>query len=257
MKSQIKTCLLFFMLPVFCCGQRDLLKSADLVFQGEVLKLYTSTIDWDDPGDLGIVKVTNIIEGDELLRNYLQKNITVKFRNIKEVKPGQKAIFYTNLWLSGNGLAVTEIGRKDTDDGGMDKQREEIKAMRMQMQDDSLRENLRITDHVVTGRVLSVKKLALQNLKESEHDPVWTEAEVEVDESFKGDFKKGSRVKVTFAASNDIMWVRSPKFKTGQSGVWLLKKNQEEFQQVPNFIIADSSRFLDVRKRESVRRLIQ
>ncbi len=150
-----------------------------------------------------------------------------------------------------------KIEMKKVNDNSINKQKEEIKGERMQMQDDSLREQIRSVDHIVAGRVLATKRLPIQTTKESEHDPVWTEAEIEVDESLKGNFAKGARVKITFAASNDIMWVRSPKFIKGQSGIYLLKKSQEDFIQIPNFVIADRSLFLDIKNRENIRRAMQ
>ena len=74
-------------------SQQDWLKRSDLVFRGEVLKLHASTVDLPDRSDVGLVRVTEVIEGSNVLRDYLQQPVTVKFKDIKDVKPGLKAIF--------------------------------------------------------------------------------------------------------------------------------------------------------------------
>lgn len=260
MKKYIACFLTLLIFPILLSGQqRDWLKRSDLVFQGEVLKLFTSTVDLADPSEVGLVRVTDIIEGSSVLQDYLQKPITVRFRDIKDVKPGQKAIFYARLWISGRGIAVEEVGMKRLDAGDTSglRQKEEIRKERTKLQEDSLRELIKGADQVLTGRVVSLKRLAVTTTKESEHDPMWTEAEIEVEEGLKGDLRRGSRVKITFAASTDIMWVRSPKFVRGQSGVWILRKNVDVFDRPPNYVIIDRAQFLNMKQRDDVRRLVQ
>ena len=260
MKKHIACFLALLIFPILLSGQqREWLKRSDLVFQGEVLKLYTSTVDLEDPSEVGLVRVTDVIEGNKVLHDYLQQPITVKFKNIKDVKPGQKAIFYASLWISGRGIAVEEVGMKrldDKDTNGL-KQKEEIQKERTKLQEDSLRELIKDADQVVAGRVVSLKRLPVSTTKESEHDPMWTEAEIEVEEGLKGGLKKGAVVKITFAASKDIMWVRSPKFVRGQSGIWILRKNVDVFGHPPNYVIIDRAQFLDMKRRDEIRKLIQ
>lgn len=260
MKKHIACCLTILILPIILSGQqREWLKRSDLVFQGEVLKLFTSTVDLEDASEVGLVRVTDIIEGNNILQDYLQKQITVRFKNIKDVKPGQKAIFYASLWISGRGIAVKEVGMRRLDDGNSSgvTQRDDIRKERTKLQDDSLRELIKDADEVVIGRVVSLKRLEVNTTKESEHDPLWTEAEIEVQEGLKGDLKRGGRVKITFAASNDIMWVRSPKFVREQSGIFILSKKIDIVDRPPNFVILDRARFLDIKRREDIRRLMQ
>ena len=259
MKKLITSLLFLIFLAIPAYSQKDWLRDSDLVFEGEVLKLHTSTIDANDPSDLGLVRVTDIIEGESVLRDYLQKPITVKFRKIEDVKPGQKAIFFARLWLSGRGIAVREIGMKrlNNDAGSQDlKQKQEIRKDRIEIQDEQLREEIKQAEHVIAGRVISLKRLPVQTTKESEHDPVLTEAEIEVVEQIKGSFARGKIVKITFAASNDIMWVRSPKFARGETRLLLLKKNPEEFREVPNFVIIDRRQVLDINRSNEVKRLM-
>jgi hypothetical protein len=251
-------CCLF----VLCCSsvvfpqQRDWLKNSDLVFQGNVLKLNTSTVDLPDASDLGLVRVTDIIEGDALLRNYLQQPITVRFRDIKVVKPGQTAIFFARYWISGRGLAVQEVGMKPSDNPtDLGRQKEDIRRDRAKLDEDSLRDKLRAADHVVVGRVLSIKRLPENPKIESEHDPMWMEAEIGVDEGLKGSFKRGDRVKVTFAASNDIMWVKAPRLTRGQSAIFVLTRKTEAVD-VPNFVLLDRDQVLDVKRRDEIRKLL-
>jgi len=249
--------LAIIVLAVPTLSQEDWLKRSDLVFQGEVLKLHASTVDLPDRSEVGLVRVTEIIEGSNVLRDYLQQPITVKFKDIKDVKPGQKAIFYGNLWMSGRGIAITEIGMKRLDSGDSSaKQKEEITKDRAKIQENSLKSRLDDADQVVVGRVVSTRLLPVTT-KESEHDPMWTEAEIAVDEGLKGNVQGGTRIKITFAASKDIMWVRAPKFVRGEAGVWILKRDIDIANRPPNFVVIDRAQFIEMNRRDEIRRLLR
>lgn len=243
--------------------ERDWLKRSDLVFEGEVLKLFAATVDIPDRSHVALVRVTEIIEGEPVLRDYLQQPITVRFRDIDDAKPGQRAIFYATLWISGRGLAVNEIGNKrlENSDVQVSKEKEEVRREQVKVRDDKLRDLVKEADVVVAGRVLSLKRLEPLVKVESEHDPLWTEAEIEVEENLKGDSGSTRRVKITFAASNDIMWVRSPKFVRGQAGIWLLRREvgveATTFGRPPNFVVVERDQFISVNRKDDVRRAIR
>jgi hypothetical protein len=57
----------------------------------------------------------------------------------------------------------------------------------------------------------------------SEHDPMWREAVIEVNDVHKGNASP-RQVIVRFPSSRDIRWHKAPKFHPGQEGVFLLKK---------------------------------
>ena len=234
--------------------QRDWLRNSDLVFRGSVLKLHTSTVDLPDASDLGLVRVTDIIEGEAVLRAYLQQPITVRFRDIRAVKPGQTAIFFARHWISGRGLAVQEVAMK-ADNADLAGQKEDIIRDRAKLNEDSLRDKLKASEHVIVGRVISIKRLPENPKLESEHDPMWTEAEILVDEGLKGSFKQGDHVKVTFAASNDIMWVKAPRLIRGQPAILLLTRKTDAID-VPNFALINRDQVIDIKRRDEIRRLL-
>ena len=134
------------------------------------------------------MRVTEVIEGSNVLRDYLQQPVTVKFKDIKDVKPGLKETFcYGNLWLSGRGIAITEVGMKrlDNEDSAL-KQNEDITKDRAKIQENTLKDRLNDADHVMVGRVVSTRVLPVTTTKETEHDPMWTEAEIAVEEEIQG-----------------------------------------------------------------------
>ena len=64
-----------------------------------------------------------------------------------------------------------------------------------------------------------------ENRPPSEHDPKYREAVVQIGEALKGNLP-GKTVVVIFAASKDVLWYNSPKFKEGQEGTFILHKEQ-------------------------------
>jgi hypothetical protein len=60
----------------------------------------------------------------------------------------------------------------------------------------------------------------------SEHDPMWREAVVEVEDVHKGSHKRKTII-VRFPASRDIMWNEAPKLRPGQEGYFVLHKPAE------------------------------
>lgn len=258
MKKCLASCLLLLIVSVVASAQKkEWLERSDLIFRGDVLKLFTSTVDLPDASDVGLVRVTQIIEGDAVLRDYLQQPITVRFKDIKDVKPGMSAVFYARLWISGNGLAVEEVAmRKVSGDQDFLREEKDIKQERTKMEEESLSADIKRADVVVVGRVLSLKRLPVTTTKETEHDPEWTEAEIAVDEGLKGNPKRGETVKVTFAASKDVMWYRSPKLVRGRSAVFLLDRDVKVFGDPPNFVLLRPNQVLDVKLRDQVKRLM-
>ena len=146
--------------------------------------------------------------------------------------------------------------RLDNGDSAL-KQNEDITKDRAKIQENTLKDRLNDADHVMVGRVVSTRVLPVTTTKETEHDPMWTEAEIAVEERFKGDFQGGARVKITFAASRDIMWVRAPKFVRGQTGVWVLKRDIDIKNRPPNFVVIDCAQFMPINRRDEIRQLLR
>jgi hypothetical protein len=80
---------------------------------------------------------------------------------------------------------------------------------------------------VVTGRVTSTRPVARESPPGSEHDPEWSIARVAVDSVLKGPSSRRT-VEVLFASSMDIAWYRSPKLNEGVSGIFILRRRDDD-----------------------------
>lgn len=194
-----------------------------------------------------VVRVDDIVRGPEALLGYAGQEITVQLAKGERVKTGQQAVFYTNGWLFGESMAVKSVGheplrapeaaaaaRAVADAVPADPALEAARQQVRQRVDDA--------QLVISGRVVAVGETAESAARAtaataaadsaptasrpiSEHDPFWNEAVVEVQNVHKG-AAAGQRVVIRFPASTDVRWRRSPKFRVGQEGLFMLHPDQ-------------------------------
>jgi hypothetical protein len=86
---------------------------------------------------------------------------------------------------------------------------------------------IQASDVIVTGKVLAVRKPLITNPTGrriiSEHDPKWMNAVIAVESTVKGN--ANSQIVVRFPSSLDVSFREMPKFKVGQQGAFLLKRD--------------------------------
>lgn len=261
-QMQYSLCLPAAIIISFSCNaqgdKKDWMKESRLIFKGEVVLMNSSTIDQADPSETGVVKVWEIIEGKEVLEPFLQQNITVKFLKPAEMKKGLKALFYANVWIIGESIAVSEVGHEPLNEDAFKSTdvQKKIQTNRTVLIGDTLTAQLAKAELVVSGRVIAVRKLTMQSPKESEHDPQWMLAEVKVDEVLKKTGTADSTMRFAFAASNDVMWYRAPKFKEGQTGIWILSREDAGFAETKIFTVVSHGQYLNIQEKPRVRQLL-
>src|SRR5262249_44991417 len=150
----------------------------------------------------------------ETLAGFKGKEITVRLRQPNSATVGEQAVFYTNGWIYGQGLAVVEVGRADA--ARANQLRPQITAALEKNRDKDLQERLARADLVVAGKVTATRPHGQTDATpQSEHDPQWWEATVAVDAPvLRGN--AGATVTVLFPSSKDEMWTDAPKFQPGQ-----------------------------------------
>jgi hypothetical protein len=207
--------------------------NASFIFQGTVQQLKATTVKQVPVDDrTAIVHVDEVLQAPDALQHYSGQNITVQVGGTKPVKKGQKAVFYTNAWLFGKGLAVQSLDHEPpaAAAGMVAAAAEPVEAFKEQ----KLKQHVDDADLVVTGRVMSVsvpadtpralvEATAPQGQTVSEHDPGWQVATVAIDSVDKGEHA-GKTVDVRFASSTDVRWFDTPKFHPGQEGHFMLHK---------------------------------
>jgi hypothetical protein len=223
-------------------SEADLSRLANFVFKGTVLRLKASTVREVPVNDRTVVvRVEETIESPESLVDFNGREVTVELCGRKRVKRGDRAIFYTNGWIFGDGLAVRSIDHRPATAA--------IAALGVtpgdpveNLANKNSRLRFETADVVVSGRVTSVKlppaevaaaraglSMAADDNRSapfkpiSEHDPLIQEAVVEVDAVHKGQYGSAEAA-VRFPSSTDVKWYKAPKFRPGQQGFFMLQR---------------------------------
>jgi hypothetical protein len=216
---------------------------SEFIFKGTVKVLHTSTINAKEPESLGVVQVTDIIKSPKSMSTLKGKDITVRFNNITNVNTGDQLILFSNAYVLGSEVAVAEVGRMKPDDAKYSVANLTASAedATKHYEDDQLRERLARSELVVSGKITAVNVLKLKHKVDSEHDPVWTEATVQVAETMKG--KADKTITFVFPGSTDVAWYRASKFKQGDQGVFLLGKGKLKAELGERYVIIDKGDF--------------
>src|SRR5215470_9755476 len=92
----------------------ELVRSSGLIFTGTVLPRGTPTHSLVPESDnLTAVHVDRGLRVDPVLGDLNGKTITVASRTPEGLAAGLKAVFFTNSWIHGNGIAVREVDHMD------------------------------------------------------------------------------------------------------------------------------------------------
>jgi hypothetical protein len=225
-------------------------RRSGFVFVGEVERTNASTVALVKPTkELAVVRVGEVLRAPADFGERKGRRVTVRLAT--PARKGQQAVFFTVGWMSGEGLAVQEIGRQPaTDIGTMRKQMDEAEERSQQAE---LRKRVGEAEAVVVGKVAETRPFGdLELPPGSEHDPRWRLAVVVVEHAEKGDVKEGERLPFAYASSDDVMWFRAPKPEVGQRAVFLLHRRRLE-ERDEAVLAVDAP--IDVRPPEDLERI--
>jgi hypothetical protein len=196
-------------------------EQAPLVFIGHVVTPKVATLPGIAADDTAIVAVDHVVTAPALFTALAGSQITVRFGKLAMPPTGSPRTFHTRGWIYGQGIAVDAV-RVEAEQS-KPAAAATLRGARTSARDDALASRLKTAQIGVVGEVTAVKPAEIQTTRISEHDPVWHEATIRVDEVVKG--KKGTgEVSVVFPQSDDVRWHRVRKFSPGQRGIWLLHK---------------------------------
>ena len=225
-------------------------RRAGFVFAGEIERTNASTVALVRPTkEIAVVRVKEVLKAPADFGERKGKRVTVRLASA--ARKGQKAVFFTVGWVSGEGLAVQEVGRQPaTDVGTMRKQMEEAEQ---RDERSALRKRVNEAEAVVLGKVAETRPSGDVELPPaSEHDPLWRLAVVVVERAEKGDAKAGDRLTFAYATSDDVMWFRAPKPDKGQRAVFLLHRRRLEERDDTALAVVEP---IDVRPPEELERI--
>jgi hypothetical protein len=262
--------------------------ASTLTFTGTIVKMGASNVSGMSPHDFPmIVRMEKIEAGDDqalkkfgslkdteltvivgsLDRNGLRNNVSAVFF----VDP---LVYETNIGVIANAIAF--VDQKTSDDFS-----KWLSAAALRKSEAPLRSSVVSADLILAGVVQEIRPLAsakaaylksVDNGREifSEHRPGWEEAVIHVKSVEKGKPPETLEVIVVFPGSRDPAWTESPKYETGQVGIWLLHTNQlrrqeaeallkpEQFHghKVQSFTTLDPADFQDEAKLDRIREMI-
>ena len=204
----------------------DLVQRSRFIFTGTVVELRAVTVPSITVSDNTIVvRVDELLHYKKLFANYEGKKITVLVKDYKLLKVGDQAVFFTNVSIMGESVAVRAVGYRKITKGGAAPKKQIASAQQM-MEDRALVERIAGAEFVVVGKVSSVR-VAPETLRPhpiSEHYPYWREAIIEVESTLKGDPTR-ARIVVRFPGSDDVAFRSIPKLKVDQEGIWILRRD--------------------------------
>lgn len=196
---------------------------SQFIFTGSVERARGTTVTAiSADAQVGIVRIDEVFVAPEVLGRLEGREITVRFA--VETKEGEYALFFANGWLYGDGIAVIEVGRAMPEE--MDAIRHQIDRVRERADERALLNRIRDAQLVVHGRVMRIRPLEGEPDGESEHDPQWFIAELQVESVEKGRHPRTEPVLVAFPTSRDVMWYRQPRAEAGQDGIWILRRER-------------------------------
>jgi hypothetical protein len=202
---------------------RESLRQSELVFRAKVARIGASTLPELPASDATIVaSVEEVFQAPDVLRLLTGRSITVVLRDARSVAPGQEVLFLAKGWLYGESIAVIEVGR-ELDQMDPTDLRRHVGVAAQAARDEALEERIAAAILIIAGRVLETRSVEVPGpVTVSEHMPLWAEAVVGVTTVEQG-ASPGEQVVVVYPESRDIKWHRAPKFRTGDTGVWILR----------------------------------
>jgi hypothetical protein len=243
----------------------DLARQSRFIFRGTVQKLKGATMSAVPVSDsTAVVKVDEVIQAPQILGELTGKEITVQLSEPGGLEERGQAVFFTNPWLYGDGVAVREVGRlavrRRAAEAENARLRRQITEVTGRLPDDELRRHLAEVEAVVVGSVCNNRPLeSHRRLPATEHDPQWWEAMIAVESVEKGNIPQPT-VPVLFAASMDVLWFQAPKLRVGDAGVWLLHRGRTATVEAKEYAVPIPSAYvvlhpLDAHPREQVNRM--
>jgi hypothetical protein len=229
-------------------------RRSGFVFLGEVVQTSASTVELvEATKETAVVRVERVLRAPDDLGAGKGSEVTVRLASA--AKKGQRAVFFTIGWVSGEGLAVQEVGRQAPGDP---------EAIEKQMGDvvgkdeiAELRRRVKEASAVAVGEVAETRSLGGKEVPPaSEHDPQWRTAIVVVQSGEKGDMKEGQRVEVAYPSSDDVMWFRAPKPQKGDRAVFLMHRRPLEERDVEMLAIVDPVDMQPAERLDDIRRAV-
>jgi hypothetical protein len=190
-----------------------LARSSSLIFTGTVVQRHASTVPMVSPHEtLVVVTVDRGLLVDPVLGDLRNKMITVAAPRPEIHNIGQKAVFFTNSWIHGRGLAVREVGFLDI------AEEDNVARAVGQLPQFHLLDRLRSAELVVAAEVARVRQVEKRSRERAV--AMWAVADLKVNKVLRG--KVLDQLFVYFPTAKWPPWTKAPRFKEHQKGIFML-----------------------------------
>jgi len=160
-----------------------------------------------------VVRVDRGLRVEPVLGDLRSKLVTVATSAPESLSMGQKAVFFTNSWIHGQGIAAREVEHIDVGE------EDRVAASVSQLPLAHLRERLQNAELVAEGQILGVG--TVERMTFERNAALWKSAELRIEKVLSG---KGAKSTVVyFPTSTHPMWARAPRLTAGQRGVFILR----------------------------------
>lgn len=259
-KSFSALIVILFSVAIFSAqdNRRKAISQSNFIFSGTIIRMNASNIEIVPDTPTAIVRVDEVLDAVSPYDQMKGKEITVLLASAGNKRAGTRQVFFTSGWYYGKTLGVKETPNNLVIAESMSAFRNRIVVERVNIRNDSLREELRKAVLVVWGTVVEANiKVDKRPGIESEHDPEFKKAIIEIREVLKGQTTE-KRVEVFYSSSNDVMWYDSPKLAKGQEGIFLLQLRQApEIYRINGFTVLDKRDVLSIEELTNVRNLLK
>jgi hypothetical protein len=192
----------------------ELVRSSHLIFVGTILERGTSTVPIVAPReDLATVRIDRALRASPVLGDLRGKTITVVTLAPESLAVGQSAVFFTNSWIHGQGIAVHEVAHWDSEEEGR------VAAAIGEMPSRHLMERLQSAELVVVAEVAQVRKVQSEGYGRKAF--AWLAADIEIERTLRGPHRDTA---IVYFPSTNKGWSRNaPRFTEHQRGIFLLR----------------------------------
>jgi hypothetical protein len=210
----------------------SLVDGTTIIFRGTVRALSASTMRevWANDS-VAIVRVDKVLYAMPDLGDLTGTELTLRWSGASKVAVGEQAIFFTNPWIYGTRIAVSELGRAELSEERDVLSEIENKPSRQ------LAARLDDTELLIAGKVEKVEPSGVEE-PISHHSPGWMRAKLQVESVEKGKLA-AKQVDVLFPSASDVKWRWAPRLQVGQEGVFLLQRGQGPYAPSDAYTIID------------------
>jgi hypothetical protein len=238
---------------------KAIVEHASYIFEGTIVKAAATNVrSFPASPRTAVVRVDHVLDASKSFPDMTGRELTVELPSPKEVRSGTSLVFFTEPTVYAENIAVRASSVQPA--AQVDKLRAQIADARQQLADDQLRQRLAAADLVVTGAVVSVRKVPPRRdapARRSEHEPELWQAELSVQATLKGTPPPNKTITFSFVAGIDQMWALSPRFKGGEQGVFVLSKNTNPWITVTGPVIVDPLAYRPAPEEARVKQLLK